>query len=107
MDTLTHVLSGALSGRCLSSRVKKTSTKAFILVGAGAALFPDLDIVMKFVSDEFYLLNHRGFSHSFFFIPIFAILLSAFFAFLFTKSKWFKNGWVEAGASFKNVFNGI
>ncbi len=103
MDTLTHVLSGALTGRCLSSKVRKASPKAFILVGALAALFPDLDIVMRFISDSFYLLNHRGFSHSFILLPIFAILIASFVTFLLKNKIIFKNGWIQEDATFKEL----
>jgi inner membrane protein len=94
MDTLTHGLSGALVGRAFSKNVKIVTPAACIVTGALSATFPDFDFLFKIFGDNTYMWNHRGITHSFFFLPIWAGLISIFLAWIFTRSKnlekWFK-----------------
>lgn len=76
MDTLTHTMFGAVCGIIISKKVKTISTWKAAAVGASAGLFPDLDFVMNLVSSEFYLRNHRAVTHSIFFAPFYAMLIS-------------------------------
>ena len=74
MDTLTHALSGALVGRMLASRRPAAGTRAanaapvpvwqMVVAGTAAAIFPDLDFVLGWISELTYLRGHRGVTHS-------------------------------------------
>ena len=83
MDTLTHVLSGALLGRATAPRLAGPDTltvRARMLAGAAAAAFPDLDFILGYVSPITYLENHRGVTHSLLLLPLWALLLAWLFA---------------------------
>lgn len=99
MDTLTHGLSGALVGRALSKRAKIVTPTACIVTGALAGTFPDFDIIFKILGNEAYLWNHRGITHSLFFLPFWAALISIFLAWIFTKSskpnRWFQHSEIK------------
>lgn len=66
MDPLTHALAGATlawaaTGRRLGRRA--------LLIGAGAALLPDLDVLIRSSDDALLAIeHHRGFTHSLLFI---------------------------------------
>jgi inner membrane protein len=78
MDTLTHALSGALLGRATAPRrpaAGELSMRARITLGFVAAAFPDCDIVVTPVSPLAYLYNHRGVTHSFVMLPLWAVLI--------------------------------
>jgi len=87
MDTLTHALSGALLGRATTtnSNQQTLSLKARIIAGTLAAAFPDIDFVARFFGIINYLETHRGITHSFVLLPLWALLL----AYIFSK---FSNG---------------
>jgi inner membrane protein len=78
MDTLTHALSGALLGRvtapCTAAPGGLT-LRARIALGFVAGAFPDSDIVVSPVFPLAYLYNHRGVTHSFVMLPLWAALL--------------------------------
>lgn len=81
MDTLTHALSGALIGRVLarpagSSRQGGVAVGESMLLGALAAIFPDADIVISHLSPLAYLYNHRGVTHSFVLLPLWALMVA-------------------------------
>ena len=62
MDPVTHGLAGALIAE--AGFAQKLGNRArFIL--AGAAMFPDIDIVYRFESLPAYIANHRALTHSF------------------------------------------
>lgn len=104
MDTITHGLSGALIGRVLSKRTKIVSPSACIAVGALAGAFPDSDILLKLISDEAYMWNHRGATHSLFLLPFWAALIAYISAIYLknvkNKSRWFIN---NEGNTFSTV----
>ena len=86
MDTLTHALSGMLVARA-SHRQKTDETGMLSLrtrMAAGflAAAFPDADFIFWFFGDLAYLNNHRGWTHSVVMLPVWALLLSVAFAWL-------------------------
>lgn len=86
MDTLSHALSGMLVARA-SRRQNLNDTGALSLrtrmaVGFLAAAFPDIDFVFWFFGDLSYLNNHRGVTHSIIMLPLWALLLSYAFAWL-------------------------
>ena len=107
MDTLTHGLSGALVGRALSGRIKKVRPKTFILVGFWAACFPDFDFLFTLISFESYFVNHRGITHSFFLMPLFALMISWLFALMLKHKVFFTKNWVDENASVKEIIKDI
>jgi membrane-bound metal-dependent hydrolase YbcI (DUF457 family) len=75
MDPVTHGLTGALVGKAFfSARYGRTGTLAVTL----GALFPDSDVVFElFAPNELATLEwHRGVTHSFVGLPVFALLLA-------------------------------
>lgn len=72
MDLVTHGLLGALVVQSLSPA---RNLRAATLVGFGAALLPDLDVLIQSATDPLLVLEyHRHFTHSLFFAPIAALL---------------------------------
>jgi inner membrane protein len=83
MDTLTHALAGALIGRATAPREPQRAVLPVgrrMFVGAVAAAFPDVDFVTSYLSPLSYLYYHRGITHSFLLLPLWAGLLAAIFA---------------------------
>ncbi|MCL4759871.1 MAG: metal-dependent hydrolase [Rhodocyclaceae bacterium] len=81
MDTLTHALSGALAGRLLAGRPVRGQAPSLkpwqaVLIGTVAAAFPDLDFVLRYVSDLAYLRGHRGVTHSLLMLPLWGALIA-------------------------------
>jgi inner membrane protein len=79
MDTLTHALSGALLARATAPRGAAPwalPLRGRVLAGAAAAVFPDIDYVVGFVSPIAYLQTHRGVTHSLLLLPAWALLLA-------------------------------
>lgn len=73
MDSLTQIVLGAAVGEVILG--KKVGNKA-LLWGAVAGTIPDLDVVMKWFTDDLTGNEmHRGFSHSFLFALLFAPIL--------------------------------
>lgn len=88
MDTLTHALSGALAARATAPRPGTPDTIPLSRrVGLGflAAAAPDLDIVISWVSPLSYLYYHRGVTHSFVMLPLWALLLAFLSALVWRK----------------------
>jgi len=75
LDTLTHALSGALMGRAVKPRTSVSAGEAMLLGGLAAA-FPDSDVVISYLSPLAYLYNHRGVTHSFILLPLWALLVA-------------------------------
>lgn len=74
MDSITHIVSGALIGEAIAGRQLK---KKAMLWGALAQTIPDLDVISSlWMSPSQSLLAHRGFTHSFTFLLIVAPLLA-------------------------------
>jgi inner membrane protein len=77
MDTLTHALSGALLARATAPKgAPPRSIPRRVAAGFFAAAAPDLDFVLGFVSPVLYLEQHRGPTHSFVLLPLWALLLA-------------------------------
>ncbi len=86
MDTITHALVGAaLSSGKLRDKVGPLAVPAFVT----GAVFPDSDIILRAVSSEFYVLEHRGATHSLILWPLWVLVLSSLFYF-FKKEKFNK-----------------
>jgi membrane-bound metal-dependent hydrolase YbcI (DUF457 family) len=65
MDTLSHGLAGSMLNRALTAR---PSAHAALLLGVGAAMLPDIDFL--WAGDRVgYLSVHRGWTHSWVFLP--------------------------------------
>jgi membrane-bound metal-dependent hydrolase YbcI (DUF457 family) len=81
MDTLTHGLAGALVARALPSTgdetLDRTLARREAWVGFAAAMFPDADIFVSPFSAEFYITQHRAFTHSFVTLPAWVVILTA------------------------------
>src|ERR1700693_2088296 len=72
MDTITHGIASSALTRSLTGRA---GARAALLVGAAAGIFPDCDFL--FTPDRLsYLRNHRGWTHSFVALPLFALALA-------------------------------
>lgn len=86
MDTLTHALSGMLAARATRKQnaVENHGLSLRTRMAAGflASAFPDIDFILWFVGDLTYLNNHRGLTHSIIMLPIWALLLSMAFTWL-------------------------
>ncbi len=83
MDTLTHALSGALLARAMTPRVLRPGSvtgERRVAAGFLAAAFPDADAVLGFASPTAFLLYHRGVTHSFVLLPLWAAALAWIFA---------------------------
>ena len=79
MDSLTQIVLGASVGELVLG--KKIGNKA-ILWGAVAGTIPDLDVLLRYFTDEISATEmHRGFSHSI----VFAVLIAPLFAWIANK----------------------
>lgn len=73
MENLTHSLTGLLIAHAgFRGRVPRAA-----LICILAANAPDLDVVSAFAGSHVYLEQHRGFTHGFLAVPVFAILCAA------------------------------
>ena len=80
MDPLTHGLLGAAAAQAVFAR--KLPRSAW-LVGAVAAMSPDLDVFIQSDTDPLLdLIYHRHFTHALAFIPVGGLLIGAIFAML-------------------------
>ena len=78
MDSLTHILTGAVIARAIDDKkVGAWGTIAGLTVG----FFPDTDFVLGLFNRKFYLEYHRDFTHSLILIPFYAL----FFSWVFVK----------------------
>ncbi len=79
MDTLTHGLAGALLARALPPPRDEGLAAALrrreAWTGFAAAMAPDLDALLSPFSADFYITHHRGLSHSFVLLPLWALLI--------------------------------
>ena len=79
MDTLTHSLIGALSIRAglpHTSVDTQPSRRQLVMMGAIAAIFPDIDYASMPVDTLSFIADwHRGPTHSFVMVPLWALLL--------------------------------
>jgi inner membrane protein len=82
VDPFTHALSGALLARATAPRPGRAriSTRARVLAGVLAAVFPDVDFILGYVSPVAYVTGHRGVTHSLLMLPVWALALAWLFA---------------------------
>jgi inner membrane protein len=82
MDTISHGLAGSVLAR---SATPRPGTRPALLLGMLAGMWPDLDFL--FLHDRLdYLRNHRGWSHSFVYMPVFALALALLARLLFRQA---------------------
>jgi inner membrane protein len=90
VDPLTHALTGAtIAWTFTGTRLGKRA----LVIGAAAALAPDLDVLIRSSSDPLLAIeHHRGFTHALVFAPIGAALV----ALLLRGASPFRTAWVAA-----------
>ena len=82
MDTVSHGIAGSVLARGLTDR---PAARAALLLGLISAMLPDID--MFFLHGKIaYLQGHRGWTHSFFLLPLFALALALLAKFLYRYS---------------------
>jgi inner membrane protein len=92
MDTLTHIVLGGCTGELLAG--KRLGKKA-IFIGAFANSIPDLDFIAgSWLQLHEELLAHRGFTHSFLFLALAALLMALLFRRWFKKDNMHLNHWL-------------
>jgi len=94
VDPVTHLTAGALGGRLTEYRFGKKQLFWFCV---GAAWLPDIDNLFGLLGPEFYLLHHRGITHSFIGGLMLALLFAGVFR-LFSKTFPFVSGLLVAYA---------
>jgi inner membrane protein len=83
MDTITHGIAGSVLSRAAAER---PGVRSALLLGAVAAMFPDADYF--FLSGRLdYLANHRSWSHSFVYMPLFALGFALLARLVFRRTK--------------------
>ena len=86
MDTITHVLVGAVTARATAPKVasdKHLPIKIRVLVGGLAAAFPDIDFVLVWINPLAFIADwHRAETHSFVMLPVWAMLLGLLIAWI-------------------------
>ena len=86
MDSVTHTLAGTLVARAgFSQRMGKMATVALTV----SAVAPDLDYLLRLGGPQFYLEQHRGFTHSLVGIAVMAPLLGFLFSRFDPKRRYF------------------
>ncbi len=91
MDTITHGLSGSLLGIATRDKFKKIPPKILVYFFTFAAIFPDLDIIFRLISEQAYLKNHRGITHSLLLLPFWCLLLTFIFSLCLKYKIFLKN----------------
>ena len=82
MDTLSHGLAGSILTR---STTERPAGRVALWIGFLAAMLPDLDFLFLHGQLD-YLRNHRGWSHSFLYLPFFAAGVAAIARLFFRRS---------------------
>lgn len=101
MDPVTHITAGALGGRLAEARRGKKQLFWFCVA---AAWLPDVDNLAGFLGPEFYLLYHRGITHSFLGGLALALLLAATFRLFSRKFPFFLGLFIGYAAIVLHIF---
>lgn len=83
MDTVTHGLAGSVLARSAADR---PGARAALAIGLIAAMLPDLDILYLRTRLD-YLRYHRGWTHSFLVLPVFALLVALVARLVFRRAR--------------------
>lgn len=76
MDTLTHVLTGAVIAKAIhDEKLGKWGT----ISGLAMGLFPDSDFILGLFNHQFSIQYHRDFTHSILLAPLYALVFSWLF----------------------------
>jgi inner membrane protein len=77
MDTITHTLFGLTTyGAVNKENMKKETKKALFFTTLVGSQIPDIDVISRMWDTQgMYQMWHRGITHSFFLIPVWAILI--------------------------------
>lgn len=70
MDTVTHGIAGSVFTRAATER---PGARAALILGMATAMIPDLDFLFTFGDQMEYLRTHRGWTHSFVWMPLLAL----------------------------------
>jgi len=117
MDPITHALTGALFARSLTRRDAPPNPSArpedslaawqVLLVITIAAVFPDIDALLGFVSDVATLTDRRGITHSAVMLPLWALLLGWLFSRLLRRPGrlWTLTAYAALGIGLHLVFD--
>jgi len=82
MESITHALSGVVvSTLGIKQRFGSSGVFFFVL----ATVFPDIDFIFGLFTRSIYVRFHRGFTHSFIWLPLFSLFLCFIFQFFTTK----------------------
>jgi inner membrane protein len=102
MDPLSQASLGAsLSQSFAQNKQKQVSA---MIIGALAAMSPDLDIFINSPDDPLLFLEyHRQFTHSLIFIPVGALICALVF-YPFLKASWVQKKWPAAKLSFAQIY---
>ncbi|PRX42663.1 inner membrane protein [Planifilum fimeticola] len=96
MDNLTHGLLGyALYAATAPSDLSRKERAGYAAAAVIGAEIPDIESFTTFLGDEAYLTWHRGFTHSFLFSPVMALLALGIVA-LFNRSFRWKKAYLLA-----------
>lgn len=104
MDTITHGLSGSLLGISARDKFKKIPPKILVYFFTFATIFPDFDIIFRLISEQSYLKNHRGITHSIILLPFWSLLVSFIFSLILKYKIFLKNHHEEIPEINKGTF---
>ncbi|WP_423362830.1 metal-dependent hydrolase [Mycoplasma sp. P36-A1] len=80
MDTVSHICMGAATGLVVSTIANSTgvdvNTSSVVALSIAANCFPDIDVLFKLKSNNAYIANHRGKSHSIVFALLWVSILT-------------------------------
>lgn len=99
MDNITHSLTGALAAKLISHESSEENNRhkrtLFWLLVVSANV-PDIDLALRWIFNYFYyVVEHRGITHSLLFAPVLALLPASAF-FFFSRLKNFSLLWLIA-----------
>lgn len=103
MDIVTHGLSGILLGKATRDKFKKIPPKILVWFFAFSSIFPDFDIIFRLFSEQLYLKNHRGITHSLILLPIWSFLITAIYCFILKWKLFLKKHTEEIPSINKNT----
>ena len=109
MDTITHGIAGALIGKAFFAEKHNAKAPALASAPAGRVaifaltlgnVFPDIDVFAQLITknDLAIIETHRGITHSFVCLPIFALGLAALTRWISRRQGWASPSWAALAA---------